>query len=59
VYFWKNVLLPHLHDRLEMRRLIVRVERPYHGHPHQPKTEVDCCQDKSRLAYKTPNHEHS
>ena len=34
-------------------------ERRDHDHPNQPNAEVDRCQDKSGLAYKTPNRAHS
>jgi hypothetical protein len=45
----------HLHNRLEMGRLIGSIERPYHGHPYQTETKVDCRQDKSRLADEMPD----
>jgi hypothetical protein len=33
LYLWKHVLFPHLHNRLEVARLIGSVEWLYHGHP--------------------------
>jgi hypothetical protein len=32
-YLWKNVLFTHLHNRLEVGRLIGRVEWLHHGYP--------------------------
>jgi hypothetical protein len=58
MHLWKNVLFAHLHDRLEVARLIWSVEWPYHGHPYQSKTEVNHCQYESRLADKTRNRAH-
>ena len=38
-----------------MRRLIGGIEWLYHGHPYQPETKVDRCQDESRLADEIPD----
>jgi hypothetical protein len=54
----KNMLFTHLHDRLEVARLIWSVEWPYHGHPCQSKTKVNHRQYESRLADKTRNRAH-
>ena len=39
--FWKNMLLAHLHYRLEMGRLIESIEWRYDDHPYQPNAEID------------------
>lgn len=48
-----------LHNRPKMTRLIGSIEWLYNEHPYQPNTEIDNCQNKPGLAYKTPYHEQS
>jgi hypothetical protein len=58
VYLRQHVLPTYLHKGFEVSGGVRSIEGPYHGHPYQPKAEVDHCQNKSGLAYKAPYHEH-
>jgi hypothetical protein len=52
---WNYMLLTHLHNRLEVGRLIGSVKWLYHSHPDQSEAKVGCCQYQAGLPDEMPD----